>query len=284
MSNENEALTSVVDWLYATDPLASPEVESKARLVLLDTLGCFVASLRHPEPKALVNRLCEVEPGSVRLPGVDVGMSPISAAYSIALGACWDEACEGLARAHGRPGLHAAPAALALALAENRTLGSMLAALVVGYEVGGRMGEALRIKPGLHVDGAWGALGAAAAAARTLSDEPALALYAVQTAACQIPFSLYDPVPVGATARNTYAGNGVSLGLRSALSVEAGITAPDAAIGSYGALALDLGPGLPAFAPAGDYVILEGYLKPFAAVRHVHYGATCALDWRRQQG
>ena len=34
--------------------------------------------------------------------------------------------------------------------------------------------------------------------------------------------------------------------------------------------------------PAGTWLLLEGYLKPFAAVRHVHYGAQAALEWRRQ--
>jgi 2-methylcitrate dehydratase PrpD len=35
-----------------------------------------------------------------------------------------------------------------------------------------------------------------------------------------------------------------------------------------------------ALAPPGDWLILDGYLKPFAAARHVHYGAQAALDWR----
>ena len=35
-------------------------------------------------------------------------------------------------------------------------------------------------------------------------------------------------------------------------------------------------------APAGAWLIEEGYLKPFAAVRHVHYGAAAALEWRRR--
>jgi len=34
-------------------------------------------------------------------------------------------------------------------------------------------------------------------------------------------------------------------------------------------------------APIGEWLLLEGYLKPFAAVRHVHYGAQAALEWRR---
>ena len=146
------------------------------------------------------------------------------------------------------------------------------------------MGEVLRIRPGMHVDGAWGALGAAAASAHMLSDRRDVALHAIRTAACQIPFSLYAPIAAGANARNTYVGHGVCLGLRSALAADAGIEAPAQAIEDYRRIAL-LAEGMaPEWAPAGEYVILQGYLKPFAAVRHVHYGAQCALAWRERHG
>ena len=281
---EASSLEEVLAWLYEARPLAEAPVEARARLVMLDTIGCFVGALGHPEPAALVRELARLEPGKVRLPGLAQGLSPGAAAFALALGACWDEACEGLARAHGRPGLHALPAALALGLAEQRDLGAVLSALVTGYEVGGRMGEVLRIKPGMHVDGAWGALGAAAAAARILSEDPALALTAIRTAACQVPFSLYAPIAAGATARNTYPGHGAALGLSAALAAAAGLSAPADAIEAYAALALDGSRGSLGLSAAGEYLVLDGYLKPFAAVRHVHYGAQAALDWRDRHG
>jgi 2-methylcitrate dehydratase PrpD len=161
-------------------------------------------------------------------------------------------------------------------------LATTLRAIITGYEVGGRMGEALRIRPGMHVDGAWGALAAAASASRMLSGDAAAGATAIRTVACQVPFSLYAPVAAGATARNTYVGHGAALGLMAAVAASAGVTAPVDAIAAYGELAL--GGPVPELTPAGEYLILEGYLKPFAAVRHVHYGAQCALDWRAAHG
>jgi 2-methylcitrate dehydratase PrpD len=38
------------------------------------------------------------------------------------------------------------------------------------------------------------------------------------------------------------------------------------------------------FPPPGHWLLLEGYLKPFPAVRHVHYGATAAIQWHREVG
>lgn len=282
--NDSASLEDIAAWLHDADPLAAPGVEEKARFILLDTLGCFIAAQGHQEPAAMARGFTELEPGKVKLPGLEGGLSPTAAAFLIALGACWDEACEGLARAHGRPGLHAMPAALALALADERDLASLLRALVVGYEVGGRMGESLRIKPGMHVDGAWGALAAAAAAAALLSGEAATTITAVNTAACQIPFSLYAPVAAGASARNTYCGHGVTLGMQAALAAQAGIGAPRDALAQYNQIALGAEAGATQFASAGEFFILEGYLKPFAAVRHVHYGAAAALEWRAARG
>jgi hypothetical protein len=82
---------------------------------------------------------------------------------AFAMAACWDEACEGHARAHGRPGV-AALAAI-WPWVHQLNWGQLLNAFVLGYEVGARMGALLRIAPGMHVDGNWPSLGGAAAAA-----------------------------------------------------------------------------------------------------------------------
>lgn len=279
--SSRQSLTALSDWLYAEDPLQQPEVGRRARLLFLDTLGCFIAAQTKTEPRSLAATYSDLDPGDVSLPGLAHPVSAQSATMLLALGACWDEACEGLARAHGRPGLHALPPALAVGLARGLSFGEVLRAMVTGFEIGGRMGEALRIKGGMHVDGAWGALGAAAAAARASGGTAADCVRAVETTACQVPFSLYAPVAAGETARNTYCGHGAVLGLLSALSALSGIGAPPNALDDYHRIALGHD-AAPKIAPPGGFYLLQGYLKPYAAVRHVHYGAQCAIDWRRQ--
>lgn len=281
-------LDPVLDWLFGSDPIRGPGVEQRARELFLDTLGCMVAGLDKPEVIALTKRLAELEGGGVRLPCAPATLSPPSAAQMAAVAACWDEACEGLARAHGRPGLHSFATVLALSLAGDRTLGDALRALVVGYEVGGRLGEVLRARPGMHVDGTWGLFGAVAAAVRLQfeSDVEArdAALATLNAAACQVPFSLYLAVAAGATVRNTYAGHAAAQAIRLLAGLEAGITAPDDAVAEFGARALGLGRTDLILAPPGEWLITQGYLKPFAAARHVHYGAQAALDWRGRSG
>jgi 2-methylcitrate dehydratase PrpD len=69
----------------------------------------------------------------------------------------------------------------------------------------------------------------------------------------------------------------------SAAAAEAGLAAPPGALeeGRRRVLRADA----PAqVAPAGAWTILDGYLKPFAGVRHSHYGVEAALRLRRHPG
>jgi 2-methylcitrate dehydratase PrpD len=257
-------------------------VAEKTRLLLLDTIGCMVAGAAAPEVASLARELGALERGAVNLPGSNAGLAPLSAATVGAIAACWDEACEGHAGAHGRPGVPVIAATLALGLARGATLGAVIDAVATGYEVGARMGAQLRVRPGMHVDPGWPALGVAAGAARLLGADAAGALAAVEIAAAQLPFGLYLPITQGANARNTYLGHAAWLGCAAALAARAGMTPPSGAIARHAGLALGID-ALPS-APPGDDRILAAYVKPFAAVRHVHYGAQAALDLRASIG
>ncbi|MCY3815251.1 MAG: MmgE/PrpD family protein [Gammaproteobacteria bacterium] len=272
----------LLEWLDGIQLAETPQVEEKARLLLVDTLACAVSGLGKTEPAVLAAELARIAPGPVRLPGTEQGLAPSEAAFVLALAACWDEACEGLARAHGRPGLHAVASAAALGSALKSTLGQVLQAIVFGYEIGGRFGEALRIRPGMHVDGGWGSLAGTAAASRLLNANVETTQEALAMAACQMPCSLYLPVAEGSTARNTYAAHAAAMGIIYAKSAIAGVTAPAGAFDAAGALYFDAErTDASSLEATEDFYILEGYLKPYAAVRHVHYGVACAELWRR---
>ena len=285
-ADTGQALTfrvgSLLEWLDGVQLSETPQVEEKARLLLVDTLACAVSGLGKPEPAALAAELARIAPGPVPLPGTKQSLAASEAAFVLALAACWDEACEGLARAHGRPGLHAVASAAALGSALKSTLGEVLRAIVVGYEIGGRFGEALRIRRGMHVDGGWGSLAGTAAACRLLNADIGTTQQALAIAACQMPCSLYLPVAEGCTARNTYAAHAAAMGIIYAKSAIAGISAPPGAFDAAGALNFDAEQtDASSMGATGDFYIIEGYLKPYAAVRHVHYGVACAELWRR---
>ena len=251
------SLAEVLEWLFRTPPPAA--VQRKAREKALDTFGCVIAGRRHAEVGAFAQSLEAMDPGSAA-----------SAAAAFAAAACWDEACEGLARAHGRPGISVLGALHALARSNRYTIDEVLAAYITGYEIGGRLGEVMRIGPGMHVDGYWPTLGVAAAVVRLRGGSAAHALAAIRIAACQLPNSLYLPVAAGANARNTYLSHAAQLGMLSASAALGGVVAPEGAVKGT------------AIAPVGEWLILEAYLKPYAAVRHVHYGAAVAQTLRAE--
>jgi 2-methylcitrate dehydratase PrpD len=257
------------------DKRASAEVSQQARLILMDSIGCLLAGRRAPEVAALEAQLAALEPGGFPMPGgAPLGLR--AACQLLAIAPTWHEACEGHAYAHGRPGVAAIAALLPLALQRDASVGEFVDALATGYEVGARAGGWLRIAPGLHVDGNWPALGAAAGVARLLGLSVDATMQALAIAACQLPSSLYLPIRSGRNVRNLYLSHSATLGLDCALAAQAGFDAPPDALAWYAEHLSRAATQAPP-PPAAD-LILDAYLKPFAAVRHVHYGALAA--WR----
>jgi 2-methylcitrate dehydratase PrpD len=255
-------------------------VADAARLLLLDSLGCMIAGLGHATPRRFAEALAITMPGSVRLPGCAAGLSEAGAAAVLASAMCWDEANEGLARAHGRPGLAVAPLCIAALAAGRVAPGAAHAAFALGYEIAGRAGEIWRIRPGMHVDGSWHALGAAAAAARLAGGDAAEVARAIRLAACQIPFALYAPIAVGMDGRNSYPAHAVLLGAMAAAAARAGMDAPRDGLAEARRIAL-LHEAPATRAPSGEWLIEQAYIKPFAGVRHAHYAAAAALALRK---
>ncbi len=263
----------VIAWALAGPP---PGPAAKARLLLLDTLGCALAGLRHPRVAGFARTLQAGFPGPVALAGA--GLAPGAAAAVLATATCWDEANEGLARAHGRPALPVAPLVL-VARATGTNPAAALTAFALGYEVAARAGEAWRIRPGMHVDGSWHSLGAAACAAVLLGLPAEGIARAIRLTACQIPFALYAPIAAGLDGRNSYPAHAALLGQAAAAAAAAGMDAPEDGFADARRIALGL--DAPAVTePPGTWLLEEAYLKPFAGVRHAHYAAAAALALR----
>ena len=60
-----------IERLFALDVAAQPAVEHKARLLLLDTLGCMLAGRAAHEVSALEANLTSLDPGAARFPEGD---------------------------------------------------------------------------------------------------------------------------------------------------------------------------------------------------------------------
>lgn len=251
----------------------SPAVRAKARRILLDTLSCAFSGRKAAEMQSLELALAESDPGLFRLPG-GPALSNVSASMVVAAASAWDEACEGLPYAHGRPALALVGALLPVAIERGASLDALIDSLIAGYETSARAGGWLRIRPGMHVDGNWPALGVAAGVGVLLGLSPQQRWRAVSAVACQLPASLYSPIRSGDDARNLYSAHAALLGLMAVQGARAGIGAPDDVLLEI-AHEHAIPDGRPAPADSRAF-ILEAYFKPHAGVRHAHYGLEAA--------
>ena len=135
----------------------------------------------------------------------------------------------------------------------------------------------------MHVDGSWHSLGAAACAARLAGLDAEGVASAVRLAGCQVPFTVYAPIRAGMDGRNSYAAHAVLLGEMAAAAAAAGMAAPRRGFAEARKAALGLD-WPPQTAPLGTWLLEEGYIKPYAGVRHAHYAVAAALALRPNLG
>ena len=157
----------------------------------------------------------------------------------------------------------------------------LIDAFVLGYEVGARAGGWLRVNPGLHVDGNWPALGAAAAVAVLAGPGRQMqrdARWTSPPASCPAACTCRSaPVATCATCTSAHSA---TLGLDAALAAQAGFDAPPETLGHYADNYCQA--STQPMPQAEINLLLDAYLKPFAAVRHVHYGAIAASRIRER--
>ncbi len=276
-----QALAALLPRLWQSAAQLPEDVRARAQRLWLDTASCAWSGLQADEPRRWLALQAQGERADVVLPGSALRLGAGAAATSLALGACWDEACEGLALAHGRPGVPIVAALWTQLGLQRPSWQALWQATAVGYEVGARLGACLRIRRGQHVDGLWSAFGAAVAVAHLRRRPWQAALQALEACAVQLPYSLYWPITQGANVRNLYLSHSAWLGLQAMQAVDAGLSTPSGAIDEFAALALDA-EARGDWVPPGRWLILDSYWKPFAGVRHLHYGAQAALQLREQ--
>jgi len=142
----------------------APAVRDQVGWILADTLAATAAGSAEPELKALASRLGAS--GSATLIGSGRRASRETAAFLNGTAGTFLEMDEGNRFSRGHPAVHVIAAAVALAEEREASAEDLLAGIVVGYEVGSRLGAASQLRGCMYPHGTWGTLGAAAACAR----------------------------------------------------------------------------------------------------------------------
>jgi 2-methylcitrate dehydratase PrpD len=177
--------------------------------------------------------------------------------------------------ARGHPGAIVIPAVLATAEFTGASSADALSAIAIGYEVAIRAAIDLHAREGgyAHASGAWGALGAAAAAGRLLGLDVDEVGHALGLAEYHAPQALIMRSVAAPAMTKDACAWGALVGVHAALLARHGFTAVPAVASSASAVLDDLGE---------LWRINEVYVKPFPCCRWSQAAVEAALALRRE--
>ena len=281
----------LVEFAAAVSPDAlPPEVEARARGLLLDYLGVLIGGSALPVGVRAAAYASQAGDGdsSVQLRGR--APAPVAAlANGMTAHALELDDVTNVSSLH--PGVVVWPAAMAVVERGGGTLADLFAAGVAGYEVTMRVGDALNAPAtyarGFHPTGVAGALGAAVASAHAIGLDVGGMLNALGLAGGMASGSMAY-VQNGSDGKRLNAGWAAHAGVVAADLAATGVPGPiDALTGTYGLLkaysadprpeALDaLDPDHPA--------LLDVAIKPYACCRYIHPVIDACRELRASNG
>jgi 2-methylcitrate dehydratase PrpD len=256
----------------AADEAIPGPVRDRAALILADTVGVILAGTGEPEIRRL-HAGAERAPGPATILGGEFrGVEAWWAIVANGLAGTMLELDEGTRFARGHPGIHVIPAALAEAERLDRSGAALVTAIVVGYDVAARLGGAAPVRPGMHMHGVHGAVGAAATVARLRELDGEVTTRTLGVAAGLTLGTSWRTALGGATVRNAYAGVAGANGWLSVDLGAAGVTPlPDMLTETFGRIS---GTGLDAahvLDGLGErFEVDRNYFKRYACCRYNH--------------
>jgi 2-methylcitrate dehydratase PrpD len=248
---------------------APPAVRDHVWMLMADLAAVCVAGRPAPASLLAAEHASAIHPGDDAVALLDGRrLNAVGAAWSNGVLANVLDMDDGHRLTKGHPGAIVIPAALAVAQATGAPEEELLAAILVGYEVAIRAGVAQHARAAeYHASGSWGAVGAAAAAARLLGLDAAATGHALSLAEYHGPIApIMRSVAEPAMTKDA-CGWGAATGVSSALLAQRGFTAVRA---EY--LATDAS-GL-----GTDWRVTELYVKAYPCCRWSQAAIRAALE------
>jgi 2-methylcitrate dehydratase PrpD len=254
-----------------------PDVQEQVGWILADTLAAVAAGSAEPELRALAERQGASEAAS--LIGLGRRSSCEAAAFINGTAGTFLEMDEGNRYSRGHPAVHVIPAAVALSQERAADAADFLAGLVVGYEVGSRLGAASQLRGAMHPHGTWGTIGAAAACARIAHLSASAMREALNIASSLTTATSKRTMLEGGLVRNTYAGLSNRNGLLALDLTECGFTGehdgPASLLGQIVSEHFD--PEAVVRELGQDWHLMHNYFKMHSCCRYNH-GTLDAID------
>jgi 2-methylcitrate dehydratase PrpD len=251
-------------------------VRDHAKITFLDTLGVILAGSLRPEVAALRERLTGGQGATVYARGWPVS-DPRTAALINGIAGRAIELCEGLRLVSGQAAMQVLPGALAVGEQARSSGREIMAALVLGYEVAGRLAGGFTPRPLAHQNGQVSLLAAAAAGARLKGFDAAGVSRALRIATTRRLTPSYTNAVAGATNLNVAGGmSGFATALAPELAL-AGFTAQDDAVEE--ALGQLVGGGFSADGLldglGSEWQITRNYYRLYACCNPIHPALDC---------
>jgi 2-methylcitrate dehydratase PrpD len=270
------ATADAVSYLRSADARDAPDaVQQQLRVRVLDTLAAITAGYRVDYTDLVRTYATDQFAGgdaATLLDGSGERRGPAAATLANATAANALDVDDGHREVRGHPSAVVVPPALAVAEATGATVGELLDAVLVGYELGVRAGLAIHESDDLYTGtGSWGALGAAAASARLFGFDDETAAQALGAAEYHAPRT---PITRGVERPGMTKdgiGWGAYTGLSGALLADRGFLASGTVFDDVPAATADLG---------DRHHVARGYLKPYPCCRWAHPAVDAVLELR----
>lgn len=277
----SDYLDTVVSYICGTSFEDLPQaVVLRSKEVLADTLAVIAAGAQEEEMKALGQRLERGRgKGTAVMIGAATRTEPGKAALFNGTAGTFLELDEGNQFGRGHPGIHVIPGALAMAEEHHLPGRDLLTALVLGYEIGTRIGIACKIRMSMHPHGTWGTVGAAVAVGKLMGYEPGRMKEIINVSSSLGLATSRKTMLEGGTVRNVYAGVSNYMGVLAHDLVQCGFTGEaDGLRTVYGSVVSDtFDPAVMTEELGGRFEIARNYFKMHACCRYNH-GTLDALE------
>ncbi|HEX5407062.1 MAG TPA: MmgE/PrpD family protein [Pseudonocardiaceae bacterium] len=260
---------------------AEAPVDVRVRVVELvgDVLAVTAFGSARAELVELTNALATTTPvGAATVVGSARGWPAATAGFLNGCAVAADQLQDGHRLARGHPASHTVPAALAVAEEHGSTVGEFLSAVLAGYEVGTRLGQAMGGTPtGVHDIGTWGQVAASVATARLVAPGDADAMRrAIELSAAAVLLTDAGTVFTGWSGSHAFLGLSVQHGLTAGLAAAAGLRPAPGSLDRHFMAVAGRTPRA-VEATAGRWEVLAGYVKAYPTCAHLH-GVHEAVD------
>jgi 2-methylcitrate dehydratase PrpD len=255
------------------------EVVRRAKNVMADSMAVIASGAQEQEIAAMAK---EIDPpaGPAVLLGLGRKADSLNAALINGTAGTFLELDEGNQFARGHPAIHVVPAILALGEERSFSGRDLIAALVVGYEIGARIGIASKIRMSMHPHGTWGTVGATAAAGRLDGVDAAAMKEMINISSSLGLTTSRQTMLQGGTVRNTFSGVSNYMGLLTLKLFKAGFTGERDGLSTvYGSVISEV------FEPDAmtedlgtRFEIARNYFKRHACCRYNHSALDALMD------